>query len=138
MSAAAQIHLTGESKENLLKRIQEIEDWDSGHNNDIIVTIKESTHPTYPSEPYVYDKIKTIKAIIENDAINVYIEDKFKIDLDGRPDPPKGQVWKTNGKGEDILVDDPDYFNEEGHIIKRRNAMTHLTPKKKKRKKHKR
>jgi hypothetical protein len=47
---------------------------------------------------------------------------------------PKGKIWKTNGKSEEILVDDPDCFNEDGHKIKKRNKLTNFTPKKRKRK----
>lgn len=45
---------------------------------------------------------------------------------------PKGKIWKTNSNCEEILVDDPDYYNE-GIKIKKRNKPTNITPKKKKR-----
>lgn len=40
---------------------------------------------------------------------------------------------KTNGDSEWIVVDNPDYYYD-GRFKKHRNNMTHLTPKKKKRK----
>lgn len=48
---------------------------------------------------------------------------------------PKGYTTKTNGKGEEIIIPDPDYLNEERLPVKRRSKYpSNLTPKKKKRK----
>ncbi len=41
---------------------------------------------------------------------------------------------KYDGNSNAIVVDNPNYFNEEGNFKKHRNKPTNLTPKKKKRK----
>ena len=46
---------------------------------------------------------------------------------------PKGEVYKTNGKSEFVLVDDPDAFNLDGRKV--RHKPTNITPPKKKRRK---
>lgn len=43
-------------------------------------------------------------------------------------------IEKYGSSGESYLVENPDYLNENGKIIKVRKKNTHLTPKKKKRK----
>lgn len=50
---------------------------------------------------------------------------------------PRGKIWKTNGKSEWVLVDDPDCYDLEGNYRKKRAVKTNTTPKKKKRKKRK-
>ncbi len=47
---------------------------------------------------------------------------------------PKGKIWKSDGNGNEFLVDDPDFYNEEGRRVKLRKKPTNITPKKKKRK----
>lgn len=48
---------------------------------------------------------------------------------------PKGYTTKTNGKGEEIIITDPNFWNDEGQPIKnRKHYPSNLTPKKKKRK----
>ena len=50
---------------------------------------------------------------------------------------PKGWTTKTNGECKEIIVKNPDYYNDEGIWVKRlkkRNKPTNITPKKKKRK----
>jgi len=44
-------------------------------------------------------------------------------------------IEKTNGKGETILVEDPQYLNDEEGFKKLRRKPTNYTPPKKKRKK---
>jgi len=44
-------------------------------------------------------------------------------------------IEKTGSNGETYLINNPDCYDEDGSFIKQRNPMTHLTPKKKKRKK---
>lgn len=44
-------------------------------------------------------------------------------------------IEKTDGSGNTILVENPDYINNEGFFQKKRKKVTNLTPKKKKRKK---
>jgi hypothetical protein len=44
-------------------------------------------------------------------------------------------IWKTDGNCNLIEVPNPDLYNEEGDRVKIRKKNTHLTPKKKKRKK---
>ena len=46
----------------------------------------------------------------------------------------KRMIEKTNGAGETIMVEDPDYYNEEGCFVKKRRKPTNISPKKKKRK----
>ena len=41
---------------------------------------------------------------------------------------------KYGGSDESYLVENPDFLNEEGKLVKMRKKNTHLTPKKKKRK----
>ena len=47
---------------------------------------------------------------------------------------PTRKILKTGGNGEEYLVDNPDFIDEEGNFKKYRNKNTHLTLKKKKRK----
>ena len=47
----------------------------------------------------------------------------------------KRQIYKTGGDGNQYLVDNPDFYDEDGNFRKFRNKMTHLKQKKKKRKK---
>ena len=44
-------------------------------------------------------------------------------------------IMKTDGEGNWIEVDNPDYYNQEGEFVKYRRKPTNITPKKKKRKK---
>jgi len=55
--------------------------------------------------------------------------------MKNKKDVPK-LIEKSLGNGGTILVTNPDLYeyNDEGFCKKRRNPMTHLTPKKKKRK----
>lgn len=46
----------------------------------------------------------------------------------------KRLIEKTDGNGNTYLVDNPEYFDENGKFKKYRNPMSHLKPKKKKRK----
>ena len=48
--------------------------------------------------------------------------------------PPR-LIEKTDGNGKTYLVDNPELIDDEGNFKKYRNKQTHLTPKKKKRKK---
>lgn len=50
---------------------------------------------------------------------------------------PKGWTIKTNGLSQEIIVRDPDCYDDEGHYRKKRTKPTNITPKKKKRKKWK-
>ena len=44
-------------------------------------------------------------------------------------------VEKTDGNGNIVMVEDPDWMDDECHFKKHRKKITNLTPKKKKRKK---
>jgi hypothetical protein len=44
-------------------------------------------------------------------------------------------IEKTDGNGNTILVEDPDWVTEDGYFKKHRKKVTNFTPKKKKRKK---
>jgi hypothetical protein len=44
-------------------------------------------------------------------------------------------IYKTDSKGEEFLIKNPDCYDEDGNYVKQRNQMKHLKPKKKKRKK---
>jgi hypothetical protein len=44
------------------------------------------------------------------------------------------KIEKTDGYGNIYLVENPDFYDEDGNFRKYRNPMTHLKPKKKKRK----
>lgn len=48
---------------------------------------------------------------------------------------PQRMIEKTGSDSESYLVPNPDFQDEEGNFRKYRNPMTHLKPKKKKRKK---
>lgn len=43
-------------------------------------------------------------------------------------------IEKSDGNGNTYLVENPDFYDDEGNFRKYRNPMTHKTPKKKKRK----
>lgn len=45
------------------------------------------------------------------------------------------KIEKTDGKGNIHIIDNPNFYDEDGNFRKFRNKMTHLKPKKKKRKK---
>ena len=47
----------------------------------------------------------------------------------------KRKIEKTDGKGNTILVDDPDWMDLDGNFKKLRRKPTNTTPKKKKRRK---
>lgn len=47
----------------------------------------------------------------------------------------KDKIWKSDGNGNEFLVDDPKVFDSEGNRNKYRHKPTNITPKKKKRKK---
>jgi hypothetical protein len=44
------------------------------------------------------------------------------------------KIYKTGGNSEEYLIDNPDFLDEDGNFRKYRNPLTHLKPKKKKRK----
>jgi hypothetical protein len=44
-------------------------------------------------------------------------------------------IYKTDSKGEEFLIKNPDCYDEDGNYVKQRNQMKHLKPKKKKKKK---
>lgn len=50
---------------------------------------------------------------------------------------PVGKTYKSDGNGNIIVVDDPDYMTEEGTFRKHRKKNMNYTPPKKKRKKNK-
>lgn len=53
-----------------------------------------------------------------------------------KPSKPNNRfVEKTNGKGETILVPNPDGYDNEGNFRKIKKRVTNRTPPKKKRKK---
>jgi hypothetical protein len=43
-------------------------------------------------------------------------------------------IEKSDGRGNIYLVENPDFYDEDGNFKKYRNKQSHLTPKKKKRK----
>lgn len=47
---------------------------------------------------------------------------------------PQRMIEKTGSNSESYLVPNPDFQDEDGNFRKHRNPMTHLKPKKKKRK----
>lgn len=47
--------------------------------------------------------------------------------------PPRGKFWKYTGS-DYYLCDNPDFLTEDGLFKKKRNKMTNLIPKKRKRK----
>ena len=44
------------------------------------------------------------------------------------------KIYKVGGNQDEYLIDNPDFYDEDGNFRKYRNPMTHLKPKKKKRK----
>lgn len=115
MSATAEIRLDGVPIEKLTEQIEGIRQWDNGHNYPIYVLFKDSI---------ISDSIANVENAIKGN-LNDYIHAKFI---------PKNKTFKTDGNGDTMIVDNPDYINSEGNFRKYRNPMSHLTPKKKKRK----
>lgn len=114
MSQAAKIILVGIPHSEIVKELQRIKSWDNGANYQIIVDINGKEH---------YDTLDNVESALNND-LSLYIQDKIT----------KDKITKSGGKGELLIVDNPDFQNEVGEYKKYRNPMRHLTPKKKKRK----
>jgi len=130
MSEAAKIILTGQSLEQLKKEILAIKTWDGGANYQILVEIGkynpfEKNNPTYGER--ILDSIENVEAAIHGDLAK-YITKNFKM---------KNKVLKTGGNDDFWVVDDPDSHDADGRHIKRRNSLTNMTPKKKRKKKPK-
>lgn len=125
MSQAAEFILIGVGghgipRELLIKDLDRIEVWDNGNNHPIRVKID--------NQEFMAKMAEARKAILgDGDSLIKFIESNVKIS--------KNKTFKYGGKSELMLVDHPDRYNNEGHREKKRSRMTHLTPKKKKRKK---
>jgi hypothetical protein len=99
----------------LLEKIASIKEWDNGNNYPIQVHVLDM---------FFMDTIDRVEKMIKWDQ-ELYIREHVKI--------PPDKIFKTGGKSELILIDDPFSFNDEGQKNKRRRN-TNFTPKKKKRK----
>lgn len=126
MSDSAEIILIGSDgigfpRGHLRERIERIKQWDGGHDYEIRCRVTNHLW---------YDSIANVQAAIEGD-LQEYIEKNVKLS--------NREIFKTGGHDDLMLVDHPDYSSAEagpwhGRFIKHRNKMTHLTPKKKRRK----
>lgn len=121
MSESAEIVLTGKSVEQLKTEIKKISDWDNQRKYDIrVFAVKDGA--------WIYDSIGNVEAAIYGD-LEAYIKtipksrDSFVF--------PDAKL-KTEPNTEKINA--PAYERmHKNKNKKRRNPMTHLTPKKKKR-----
>ena len=120
MSNYPSIQLIGESNyvkpvDQILREIKEIHDW-SSQDEDPIVWIEVNTGRRL-------ERLRHLETAIENRTLDEYIIDFLD----------KRLTIKTDGQSNFLIVDNPDYMNDEGGYKKKRKKNTHLTPKKKRR-----
>lgn len=107
----------GKPREELLKELSAIRAWQSGKDWKIKIYVKQQLQ---------FDDLQNVEDAVNGD-LEAYIRSKFII----RP----REIFKTGGRSELILMINPNLVGEDGKSYrKKRSGMTHLTPKKKKRK----
>ena len=116
MSKSAQIELTGQSRKELLGKLERIRAWDNGHNYPIEVWVNQT---------HIMDTIENVENAIKENLVQ-YINENFKDD---------NKCLKSGGNDDLYLVDNPDISFGADKFKKRKNVVTNRTPKKKKRKK---
>ncbi len=114
MSEAAKLILVGTPHSEIVKELAKIKAWDAGANYPIIVDINGKQ---------MYDSIQNVENALNVD-LSAYIQSKVSERL----------IVKSGSLDDLYVVDNPENQTDSGVYKKNRNKMTHLKPKKKKRK----
>lgn len=117
MSKSAELELTGKSRIQLIEELEAIKKWDNGHDHPINISLD--------GHIFTSDTIANVEEAVMTDLYS-YVNENFDLG---------DMVIKTGGNDDIYIVPDPDKHNINGRHRKHRNKMTHLIPKKKKRKK---
>lgn len=107
---------------NVAVALAEISALEKQYNTDFILLETEAFGKTSIST-----SARVSKEISED--LQGYIEKNFGL--------PRNKIFKSNGRSELVLVDNPDYIGGDGNFRKHRRVITNISPKKMKRKKNK-
>lgn len=115
MTGFAKTVLVGQTRESILASLSEIEQWQNGDIQPIIIS-DDAGHDRM-------DSIENVRTAVKTDLAG-YVQNNFG---------SSRTITKTGGKDEVFLVPNPDVIHH-GRFKKYRRKLTNLTPKKKKRK----